>query len=189
MFTVEERKVLRESPPFDNRNVADEFKHLTTEEIRQEMIKRSLPFVAICQNLVSDFNISQIVRSMNAFALGTVNICGRRQWDKRGAVGTYHYIDVQQHSDINEVIEYYRSLDYRIVAAETGESAHSLPFYQWNYKTAVVFGEEGLGIIPETLNLVDDIVEIPQYGTVRSFNVAGAAQMMMYDYTIKVRKC
>lgn len=189
IYSPEERKSFRETPPFDNRNVADEFKGMTIEDIRKEMIERSLPFVAICQNLTGDFNISQIVRSMNAFALSTVWICGRKQWDKRGAVGTYHYIDVQHNPDIVSLIESYRSMGFRIVAAETGENAYSLPNYKWNYHTAVVFGEEGVGILPETLNLVDDIVQIPQFGTVRSFNVAGAAQMMMYDYTTKVRTC
>ena len=185
MYTHEERKILRETPPFDNRNIADEFKNMSTEAIKSEMISRSKPMIVILENLVGDFNISSVVRSANAFAMRSVYICGRKQWDRRGAVGTHHYINVHHAPDTISVIKGVRSAGYKVVAAELTEDAIALPNYNWDSHTAVVFGEEGRGISPEVLDSVDEVVYVPQFGTVRSMNVATVAGMFMYDYRMK----
>lgn len=180
MYTPEQKKELRETNPF--RNVAEKWKGFDTEEIRSAMREMSYPMVSICENLVGDFNIAQIVRSSNAFALLEVSICGSRQWDRRGAVGTHHYIDINYYSNTIEAIEYWRSLGFTIIAAELTDDAQSLHEFEWPDKVAVVYGEEGKGITEEALNAVDHVVFIPQRGTVRSLNVAGAAQIFMFDY-------
>lgn len=188
-ISPENRKALRETDPFDPRNVLPIYKGIPTDQLQQHMKLIALPFVAICQNLVGDFNVAQIIRSANVFGLEGVVLTGRKQYDKRGTVGAHHYISVNHESDIKVSINTYRELGYRIVASEfTIDGSHkikSLPHYQWVEKTAVIFGEEGLGLSDEVLDEADDIVFIPQFGTVRSLNVAGAAQIMMYDYTSK----
>jgi tRNA G18 (ribose-2'-O)-methylase SpoU len=191
-ISPEQRKALRESDPFDSRNVLPIFKNIPTETLQEYMNEIAVPFVAICQNLVGDFNVAQIIRSANVFGLESVVLAGRKQYDKRGTVGAHHYIKVFFESDIKVSIAAYRELGYRIVAAEFTiepihlDKNHSLTEYHWNERTAVIFGEEGLGLSSDVLNLADDIVYIPQRGTVRSLNVAGAAQIFMYDYTTKV---
>ncbi len=183
MYTHEEKQQLRTLDPFDNRNVVDSYKTMTTEEIRKDMQQKAYPFVAICENLINDFNISQVVRSVNAFGLESVAICGSRKWDRRGAVGTHHYTDINYYSSTVEAIEEYRRRGYEIIAAELTDDAVSLYDYSWPEKVAVVLGEEGKGLIQSSLDAVDKVVYIPQRGTVRSLNVAGAAQIFMSHYS------
>lgn len=169
------------------------FRDWPTEEIAKYMKVIAMPFVSICENLVGDFNISQIVRSTNAFGLEGVAICGRRKWDRRGAVGTQHYTQIDHYSEVLDAIKDYRDRGYRIVAAELSEysigRAKALNLYKWEKNTAVLFGEEGRGLSEEAIDAADDVVFIPQRGTVPSLNVAGCAQIMMYDYVYGVNKC
>ena len=51
--------------------------------------------------------------------------------------------------------------------------------------TMMVFGEEGIGLTDEMLNLADHVVSIKQYGSVRSMNVGTTSGIAMYDYTKK----
>lgn len=186
-YTAQEKKDLRETHPFDNRNILDKFKGMKTEDIKKYMYENSLPMVSIAENLVGDFNISQIVRATNAFGFKEIAIAGGRKWDRRGAVGTHHYIEINYFSSTLDAISHYRNRGYRIIAAELTDHAYSLYEYRWISNVAVVYGEEGKGITAEALSAVDDVIYIPQYGTVRSLNVAGAAQIFMSHYSMQWR--
>jgi tRNA (guanosine-2'-O-)-methyltransferase len=47
-------------------------------------------------------------------------------------------------------------------------------------RTVIVLGHEQLGIPPEALDLLDDVVEIPMIGTGSSLNVAVAGSLVIY---------
>ena len=53
------------------------------------------------------------------------------------------------------------------------QTSNSIPLQSYSFpkKICIVLGNERLGIPAEVLHLVDDCVEIPQFGRVRSLNV------------------
>lgn len=183
-LTGDEKKAIRESNPFDTRNIRDEFKGVEHKLIKQYMARVANSLVIVAVNIVNDFNVGSVVRSANAFGCERVILTESRRYDKRSAVGAYHYIDVDYESDTLAVIETYRGKGYRIVAAEFDESREMqmLNEYYWNDHSVLIMGEEGLGLSSEVLDAVDDIVYIPMRGTVRSLNVASCATTFMYAY-------
>ena len=68
----------------------------------------------------------------------------------------------------------------RIIAVEQSEK--SIPYTEANYTlpAALIFGNETSGVLPETLNLVDQIVEIPMWGINKSLNVIVSAAIVSY---------
>lgn len=50
----------------------------------------------------------------------------------------------------------------------------------WTLPTAVVFGNEGLGISSEIRSLADHRTVIPMEGFVESFNISVAAALVLY---------
>ena len=72
---------------------------------------------------------------------------------------------------------------YRILALEQTDSSISLPDYHGMDKIALLLGREVEGIDSSLLNLVDDTLEIPMYGSKESFNVVQAAAMALYQLT------
>lgn len=57
------------------------------------------------------------------------------------------------------------------MALEQTSNSVSLQSYTFPKRICIVLGNERTGIPAEILHLVDDCVEIPQFGRVRSLNV------------------
>lgn len=169
----------------DTRNIQDEFKQYATEDIKTLLSQNHAPLINICMNILGDFNLSSVARNTNWWNARALWIVGRRKWDRRGAVGVQHYTDVVHFDHIRDAIAALRDEGYRIVAAEINDDAVPLTTYEWEDKTAIIYGEEGAGLPQEVLDAVDDIVFIPGRGSVRSLNVATTAGVFTYDYMTK----
>jgi len=203
MIPFEEAKALRETNPFDPRNVRDQFKGRSNEDIKSELDKDRSEMVLCLSNEIRDMNLSSCIRSANSFNIDHVVMAGRRNYDRRGAVGSQNYIDVQHREDMLSVLlEYTMSGPdpYRLVALEYDERypMTELSEYEWSPRTLLVTGEEGRSVPDWILNcavpngkdgmITADIVYIPMMGTVRSLNLASAVSIALYDYTTKVAK-
>lgn len=190
MIPFEEAKAMRETNPFDPRNIRDELKSLTNEEVRSHLTQNSSQFVLCLSNNIRDMNLSSAIRSANAFNIRKTVMVGRRNYDRRGACGVQNYSTIEFAPDWRKVFTEYRSHGYNIVALEHNDhfTMHNIRDYKWKSKTLMICGEEGLSIPEEILQEVDDIVYIPMHGSVRSFNLASAVSMALYDYTGKVRR-
>lgn len=169
----------------DNRNIHDHFKEYDTEEVRAMLAAQRSGLVSIFLNVLGDFNLSSGIRNANWFNTSSVYIAGRRKWDRRGAVGTHHYTEVNHAPDIFALIDDLRKDGYTVVAAEINEDAVPLTTYEWKEKTAVIYGEEGAGVPQDVIDYIDAVIYIPGRGSVRSLNVATTAGIFMYDYSAK----
>lgn len=136
--------------------------------------------------MVGDFNISSVIRSANAFGAERVYYVGRRRYDKRGTVGTYHYTDVVHCKDYDDFLDTIPTQS-SLVALEnnTAYETSDLRTFDWPINPIIILGEEGYGLTDEILSQVDNIVTIPDWGSVRSINAACAASITFYDYTFK----
>ena len=83
--------------------------------------------------------------------------------------------------DLDETLKGYDC----IIGIDNIDGAKPIQTYDWNFekKTLLIFGEEGIGICPEILDLCNDILYIPQFGAVRSINVSSASAIIMHEYT------
>ena len=78
---------------------------------------------------------------------------------------------------------------YTIVAIEQVEESISLHEYlpAPNEKLALIFGNEVKGVQQEIVNLCDKTIEIPQFGTKHSFNIAVNAGIVLWDLFNKLK--
>lgn len=171
--------------PRAERNVADKFRDWETDMIAADLRQTASGLINAFMNIQGDFNLSTGVRNSNWFNAHSVALIGRKRWDRRGAVGTHHYTMVDHYPTAEVAFEKFREDGYRIIAAEITDDAIALPDYQWQDKTVVLYGEEQAGISPEVLAMVDDVVYIPQRGSVRSLNVGTTSGIFTYDYCVK----
>lgn len=172
----------------DTRNVIDYYKGWENEAIKADLDTKRLPFVVGLENISGDLNKSSVIRSSNAFLAKETWIIGRKRWDRRGAVGTHNYIHLKYANNLDELwLNNSQIRSMKWVAVDNVPGATSVIDYTWNPNTFMIFGEEQRGITPHALGMADDVVYIPQLGSVRSLNVASAASIMMYDYISKLR--
>lgn len=200
MIEYEEAKRLRETNPFDSRNVRDEFKGKDNEDIIAELDKNRSELVLCLSNEIRDMNLSSCIRSANSFNIDHVVMAGRRNYDRRGAVGAQNYIEVKHQEDmIGVLLDYTICNDYKVVALEYDERypMTEISEYEWDPKTILIAGEEGrsvsdlvlAGSLPSRIDgsIMTDIVYIPMMGTVRSLNLASAVSIALYDYATKMK--
>lgn len=170
----------------DSRNVSDFYKYWENEAIIADLDSKRNDFVVAVERVNGDFNFSTVIRNCNAFLGRKVYRSGMRRYDKRGSVGTHHYEHVGYEEDIVNLINKYRQEGYRIVAIDNVGEAQDIRSYQWDRKSFMLFGEEGRGLSQEAIESADDIVYIPQFGSVRSLNLGTASGIAMYDYCSKM---
>lgn len=178
---------VRHTPGLDTRNVIDHYKYWEQAAIVEDLAATAFPVDVVAENFAYDFNIATLVRNSNAFNMASVNIVGRRQWDKRGAVGTHKYTPVFHHEDAEA---YYRSLveaGVPIIVMDNVAGAVPLPAFEWPQgRIAVVFGQEAIGVSNLALSYQTHVVEVPQRGSVRSLNVGATSGIVLYDYMAKM---
>jgi tRNA G18 (ribose-2'-O)-methylase SpoU len=84
-------------------------------------------------------------------------------------------------NDLPMFIEQRRLDDYRIIAVEQSSQSHNLLHYQFPPRCILILGNENQGIPAEILHLVDDCIEIPQYGVIRSLNVHVSGSLVLWE--------
>lgn len=167
------------------KNVQDIFLNMTTEQVAGALGAGRSQMVTVCANLTSDFNKASVIRAHNAFLGGDVFIVGKRKFDRRGTVGTHHYENIYHADSMAEVFDHLRSEGYSLFAVDNTPEFSPVSLYGVDLpeKVAFVYGEEQKGLEAETVALCDRAVYIPQFGSVRSLNVAQAAAVVMGEYT------
>ena len=171
----------------DTRNVIDYYKEWETDQIKADLDTRRLPFIAAFENLSGDFNKATGMRNANAFMAKEVWIVGDKKWDRRGAVGTHNYMHLKHSPDLESIWLNNESIrKMRWVAVDNIPGATPITQYDWKKDTFMIFGEERRGVSNSSLSLADDVVYIPQLGSVRSLNVGTACGIVMYDYVSKM---
>lgn len=167
----------------DNRNVIDEFKGMPVDEIRSILETRRHPFSVLLCNIQYDINTGNIVRTANAFSASRILIYGRRNFDKRGAVGTYIYenmVYVRKDTELPDAIG-----NDTLIAVDNTSGSVPIHKFEWPENPCLVFGHESEGISEDVKKLCKMSVAVPQSGSVRSMNVATAAGITMYDLLLR----
>lgn len=164
----------------DRRNVADEFRYMTVEAIKDELDTRRHPVHVAIENFQHDFNIGTIVRNANAFNAAAVHIIGRRQWNRRGAMVTDRYMNVYHHPTIDDFLVSVEGMP--IIGIDNVEGSVPLANAQLPREVVLVFGGEGPGMSDEMKSRVESLVAIEQFGSTRSVNVGVASGIIMYEW-------
>jgi tRNA G18 (ribose-2'-O)-methylase SpoU len=162
---------------------------MSNELIRGDLNERRRNFSVLVWNLGIDFNISSCLRSNNAMLGRHFFIYGKRRFDRRGAVGCQNYENLKHVSEVDGVTGVSRTLpdDTVWIAVDNVLGATSIGPFVWPKDRHVLmcFGSEGEGLPKEILDRCDYRIYIPMPGSVRSINVAAAATVAFYDYSIK----
>ena len=165
------------------RNVIDKYFDWSNDLIKEDLKKNSFPFAICMSHIEGDFNIGTVLRSANAFGCEKMFYFGQKKYDPRGSVGTKNYTLIQYLESFEQLLELKN--EYTFVGLEISDRAIMLSEFQWPAKSLLIVGEELRGLSKEILDICDHIIQIKQYGSVRSLNVGVAASVAMYDFHSK----
>ena len=143
--------------------------------------KSRSPLEIAVENLEHDFNIGSIVRTANSFNAAKVHIIGKKKYNRRGAMCTDKYLEIEHHATVAEFLA--TQFGRELVAIENNlAQARPLHKKQFKAQTTLIFGAENNGISDELIQKTHDIRYIESFGSTRSVNVGVAAGIAMYEY-------
>lgn len=138
--------------------------------------------VVACAPINSHVNLSRIIRAAGCCGLTRVIACGNASIDKKIARDGAEQVRLEVHRSLPPVLKGLREEGYQLVGLEQTTGSQSLYDFRFARRTALVLGNERLGLTEEELKWLDATVEIPVYGIPHSHNVATAAAIGMYEY-------
>ncbi len=145
-------------------------------------LERPRELVVACPPVRSNVNLSRIVRAAGCCGVRRILCCGNARILPEIARDTGDSVEIEIHRTLPPVVKRLRQEGFTMVGLE--QTANSKPIYTFSFprKTALVVGNERLGIEEEVLRMMDHVVEIPVYGLPYAHNVATATAMALYEY-------
>lgn len=148
-------------------------------------LKRN-PIYLILENVYDTYNIGGLFRLADGLAVEKIYLCGEMDVPPhhkiaKASVGTYKIVPWEYKNTAKEAIEELKAQkQVTVIAVE--QSDKSVPFneVEYTFPVALLVGNETYGVKPETLELVDKIVEIPMWGINKSLNVIVSAAIVSY---------
>ncbi len=169
----------------------DELGRATPASFREQ---DKTPVVLVLDNLRSALNVGSAFRTADAFALKKIYLCGitatppHREILKT-ALGATETVDWAYAKDATAAVLSLKKDGFKVWAIEqtTGSLALQDFDFQGDMKIAIVFGNEVSGVEDSTLAVCDGCLEIPQFGTKHSLNVAVCVGIVVWELVRKLR--
>jgi tRNA G18 (ribose-2'-O)-methylase SpoU len=148
-----------------------------------------LPLVLVLDNIRSMHNIGAAFRIADAFLIEKIYLCGitaqppHREIHKT-ALGAEETVVWEYAFNTAALLQDLKQNGYFIMGLEQTDASLSLIDYQGTEgmsKHALVVGNEVFGVSEEALAACDMALEIPQYGTKHSLNVAVSMGIAVWE--------
>lgn len=153
-----------------------------------------LPVIVILDNIRSLNNIGSVFRTSDAFLLDSIYLCGitatpPHKEIHKTALGAEDSMHWEYFETTEEAVEKARANNYTIFSVEQAENALMLD--ETDLKAfgniALIFGNEVRGVQQSIVDLSDNCIEIPQFGTKHSLNISVSAGVVMWEVSRQLR--
>jgi len=145
-------------------------------------LDRPRELVIACAPLRSNINVSHILRTAGCCGIYRVICCGNAKALDKIARDGAETVQLEVHRTLPPILKELKQDGYQLVGLEQTTNSQSIYDFAFERKTALVIGNERLGLTEEELRYVDRVVEIPVFGLPYSYNVHTATAMVLYEY-------
>lgn len=165
--------------------VLDELNRLSVEEFKEA---EKFPVVVILDNIRSMNNVGSFFRTCDAFRIDKLYLCGYTPCPPhreiaRSALGAEQSVEWEHVGTTSVIVNKLKSEGYKVMAIEQAEGSLALEAFTWNgaARLAIVFGNEINGVDDEVMKVADGCIEVAQYGTKHSLNVAVTGGIVIWQ--------
>ena len=170
-------------------------KELNRIDVASFQERKKYPVIVVLDNVRSALNVGSAFRTADAFALEEVlliGICAKpphREITKT-AIGATESVKWTHVETVDEAIAYLKQKEYHIIPVEQAVESTSLENHQVNLEggTALVFGNEVKGVSQPFMDIAENCIEIPQFGTKHSLNISVSVGILSWYFVEKMMK-
>jgi tRNA G18 (ribose-2'-O)-methylase SpoU len=168
----------------------DELGRVSVEEFQDG---EKHPFALLLDNVRSLHNVGSAFRTADAFKAAKVYLCGitgtppNREIQKT-ALGATESVAWEYAENTLILVQKLKNEGWKIIAVEQADKSTFLPDFipDSKEKYAFVFGNEVFGVAEEVVQAADLCIEIPQFGTKHSLNIAVSIGVIAWDFITKL---
>lgn len=169
---------------------------MNARQLREAAVQNSNPKIQkvernniylLLENVYDTYNIGGLFRLADALAVKKMYLCGEMETPPnsrilKASIGTYKVVPWEYMKTAIEAIEELKKQEPDIIIAAVEQDKRSIEYQKANYTEpiALLVGNETFGVTQETLERVDEILEIPMWGINKSLNVIVSAAIVSY---------
>lgn len=168
-------------------------KKLSTSELNRlsiEEFKSSTknPIVVVLDNVRSAHNVGAFFRTSDAFLIEKIYLCGitaqpPHKEINKAALGATESVSWEHADKTEAVVMKLKETGCKVIVVE--QTNHSTRLQELRLKRgckyAFVFGNEVFGVEQKVVELADEAIEIPQFGSKHSFNVSVSGGIVLWE--------
>lgn len=168
----------------------NELNRLNLEEFKNQ---KKTPIVIVLDNVRSALNVGSIFRTSDAFLIEKIFLCGitpkpPHKEIRKTALGANDSVSWEYHNNSFDCVEKLKEQNYFILSIEQATNATLLNNFilEKSKKVALIFGNEVNGVDQKIIDISDNCVEIPQFGTKHSFNISVSVGIVLWSIFQKI---
>lgn len=153
-----------------------------------------LPFVVILDSVRSLNNIGSVFRTSDAFLVERILLCGITATPPspeihKTALGAEDSVKWEYYQTTQQALTLLKEQGYTLFAIEQVENSVMLQDVELDKhkKYAVILGNEVKGVQQEVVDMCDNCIELPQFGTKHSLNVSVTAGIVIWEFFNKLK--
>ncbi len=143
------------------------------------------PLIVVLDGITDVRNFGAIARTCEVAGVDAIVIPARGSVSVNAdaiktSAGALHIIPVCRENSLKDAVVFLKNSGIRVVAA-TEKAAKNYTVADMSVPVAILMGSEDEGVSPEILRVCDELVKVPQFGSIQSLNVSVAAGVMIYE--------
>lgn len=155
------------------------------EKLERVIAARRPDLTVVLEGIHDPHNVSAILRSADAVGVHGVHLvypAGKfPKLGKKSSASAAKWVRRTKHRSVAECYAALRASGFRILATRLSDGAVPLHDLDLTGRTALVFGNEHLGVSDEAAESADLNFRIPMIGMIESLNVSVACAVTLYE--------
>lgn len=164
----------------------EELQRISVEQFKT---KKKLPLVVVLDNVRSLHNVGSVFRTSDAYLVQSVFLCGITSTPPsaeihKTALGAEDSVEWHYFLRTEDALLQLKNDGFVIFSIEQAKNSLSLTSLTLDAdkKYAVVLGNEVKGVQQQVVDMSDECIELPQFGTKHSLNVSVTAGIVIWDF-------
>lgn len=151
------------------------------------------PIYVILDNVRSLYNVGAIFRTSDAASIKKIYLGGITGYPKddpnwfqtkrieKTALGANKTVPWEYIENTKSIVKSLKSKKIKIYVLENTPNSTPYTSVKYTFPCALVLGHEVTGVNQEIIDLADEVISIPMYGTKTSLNVEAAYAIAIYE--------
>lgn len=164
-------------------------KNKDLQRINIEAFKRAekTPITIVLDNVRSALNVGSVFRTSDAFLIENIILCGitatpPNKEIRKAALGSTDSVNWKYIKNTTDAVKQLIKEGYYVVGIEQADKSTKLNEFELPKKPiAIILGNEVNGVDQQAIDLCNEVIEIPQFGTKHSLNIAVTSGIVIWD--------